>query len=50
MCKKVRCDVCKKYTYEGCGRHVEEVLKDIPKEERCDGKCVHFPDDELFMS
>ena len=37
MCKKVICEFCKKPTYEGCGKHIESVLADVPEEERC--KC-----------
>jgi hypothetical protein len=27
--------VCKKPSYAGCGRHVEEVLGDVAPEDRC---------------
>lgn len=37
MCVKVTCPKCGKYTYVGCGKHVEEVLKNVPESERC--KC-----------
>jgi hypothetical protein len=35
MCQRVTCNVCKKPTFSGCGRHVEEVLGNVPKDERC---------------
>jgi len=35
MCIKVTCDKCNKPTYKGCGRHIEDVLNDVPKEDRC---------------
>lgn len=35
MCRKVRCSKCKKYTWAGCGRHIEEALKDVPMKQRC---------------
>jgi hypothetical protein len=35
MCRRVTCDRCKKPTYAGCGAHVEQVLADVPREERC---------------
>jgi hypothetical protein len=35
MCRRVQCDKCKKPTYAGCGAHVEAVLRDVPKAERC---------------
>lgn len=36
MCRRVECDRCNKPTYAGCGMHVEQVLGDVPKDERCD--------------
>jgi len=42
MCQRVQCQQCKKPTYAGCGRHIESVLKDVPRADRCrcreDGK------------
>ncbi|MCC6647965.1 MAG: hypothetical protein IT374_20660 [Polyangiaceae bacterium] len=35
MCRRVECDRCHKPTFAGCGRHVEEVLRDVPPAERC---------------
>lgn len=35
MCRRVTCEVCQKPTFAGCGAHVEQVLSDVPKEERC---------------
>jgi hypothetical protein len=35
MCRRVTCDRCKKATYAGCGMHIEQVLGDVPKAERC---------------
>ena len=35
MCQRARCPVCQKPTFVGCGRHVEQVLGDVPKAERC---------------
>jgi hypothetical protein len=35
MCRRVRCEVCNKPTYSGCGRHVEEVLGNIAQSDRC---------------
>ena len=37
MCQRVICSTCNKPTYAGCGRHVEEVLGAVPREQRC--KC-----------
>ncbi|MBS2017382.1 MAG: hypothetical protein JST00_31150 [Deltaproteobacteria bacterium] len=35
MCRRVECSQCKKPTFAGCGMHVEQVLGDVPREERC---------------
>lgn len=37
MCQRVNCKSCGKPTYAGCGRHIEQVLGDVPNEKRC--KC-----------
>ena len=41
MCFKIKCKKCGKFTWAGCGEHIEQVLKDIPEEERC-----HCPREE----
>ena len=35
MCRRVDCSKCHKPTFAGCGMHVEQVLGDVPKAERC---------------
>lgn len=35
MCRRVMCNSCGKPTYAGCGAHIEQVLGDVPKAERC---------------
>ena len=35
MCKRATCPTCRKPTFVGCGAHVEQVLADVPKAERC---------------
>ena len=35
MCRRVRCSKCGKPTFAGCGMHVEQVLGDVPKDQRC---------------
>ena len=37
MCQRVECGHCKKPSFAGCGMHVEQVLGNVPHEERC--KC-----------
>lgn len=36
MCKKITCDKCGKPTWQGCGQHIEDALKDVPVAQRCD--------------
>ena len=35
MCRRVTCPKCKKPSWAGCGAHVESVLGDVPKADRC---------------
>jgi hypothetical protein len=35
MCSPAVCDRCKKITWTGCGEHAEQVLADVPAENRC---------------
>jgi len=35
MCQRVTCSACGKPTYAGCGRHIEQVLGDVPTDMRC---------------
>jgi len=37
MCRRVSCEICEKPTYVGCGEHIEQVLGDVPVNERCQG-------------
>jgi hypothetical protein len=41
MCTRVTCPRCKKPSFVGCGRHVEQVLGDVPREQRC--RCAEQP-------
>lgn len=35
MCRRTTCDRCGKPSFKGCGRHIEQVLGDVPVSERC---------------
>jgi hypothetical protein len=35
MCSKVVCNNCQKFTWSGCGEHVEEALFGVSEAERC---------------
>ncbi|CAM2821951.1 hypothetical protein SAXI111661_03305 [Saccharomonospora xinjiangensis] len=37
MCRPVTCRKCGKTTWAGCGQHVDQVLRDVPKSQRCQG-------------
>ncbi len=35
MCSPVVCHRCKKVTWSGCGMHVDQVMAEVPREQRC---------------
>ena len=35
MCRRIQCNQCQKPSFAGCGMHVEQVLGDVPKDQRC---------------
>jgi hypothetical protein len=35
MCRRTTCRTCHKPTYAGCGAHIEQVLADVPRNQRC---------------
>ena len=35
MCRRVECRKCGRPTFAGCGMHVEQVLGDVPRGQRC---------------
>lgn len=37
MCSRVKCRKCGKFTWAGCGTHIEQVLAGIPEQDRCQG-------------
>jgi hypothetical protein len=37
MCRQVVCRKCGKATWAGCGQHVDQVMRGVPKSERCAG-------------
>jgi hypothetical protein len=37
VCRQVTCRQCGKLTWAGCGQHVQQVMRDVPKTERCAG-------------
>jgi hypothetical protein len=41
MCRRITCEQCRKPSYAGCGAHIEQVLGDVPRAERC--RCREQP-------
>ncbi|MGW6004416.1 hypothetical protein ACWFNS_12360 [Oerskovia enterophila] len=37
MCRAVTCKKCGKTTWAGCGQHVDDVLRGVPRKDRCEG-------------
>ncbi|MBW8172710.1 hypothetical protein K0651_06575 [Ornithinimicrobium sp. Arc0846-15] len=37
MCRQVDCKQCGKTTWAGCGQHVDQVMKGVPRAQRCEG-------------
>ncbi len=35
MCRAVKCRSCGKSTWAGCGNHVQDVMRNIPRSDRC---------------
>jgi hypothetical protein len=35
MCSPAVCGRCRKVTYSGCGMHVQQVLANVPPDQRC---------------
>lgn len=37
MCRAVTCKKCNKTTWSGCGQHIDQVMRNVPKADRCAG-------------
>lgn len=37
MCQQTTCRRCGKTTWAGCGQHVDQVMRGVPRAQRCDG-------------
>ncbi|WP_104131704.1 hypothetical protein [Cryobacterium sp. M91] len=37
MCRGVTCKTGQKTTRAGCGQHVDQVMKNVPRSQRCEG-------------
>jgi hypothetical protein len=36
MCSPATCRNCSKTTWSGCGAHVDQVMRRVPQQQRCD--------------
>ena len=43
MCSRTTCRSCGKPTWSGCGNHVEQALRGVPRSERCQGHARSAP-------
>ncbi|WP_423463144.1 hypothetical protein ACO229_25325 [Promicromonospora sp. MS192] len=37
MCRAVTCRTCGRTTWAGCGQHVDQVMANVPRADRCPG-------------
>lgn len=37
MCSPIKCSVCGKTTWSGCGQHIDSVKAMVPADQWCDG-------------
>lgn len=42
MCYPVRCPDCGKTTWDGCGQHVDDVMRSVPPVQQC--RCQRAPE------
>lgn len=47
MCRPAKCKICSKTTWAGCGQHIDQVMADVPRGERCPG---HSDSEKLAAS
>jgi hypothetical protein len=50
MCSRVTCGSCKKYTWSGCGQHVEEALYGLSDSQICKCDATSAPSGGGFFS
>nr|WP_083856907.1 hypothetical protein [Schaalia turicensis] len=39
MCRPVKCDICGKTTWAGCGQHIDAGKASVPANDWCPGHC-----------
>ncbi len=35
MCSPARCRQCGRTTWSGCGQHVDQVMRNVPRDQQC---------------
>ena len=50
MCRAVTCRTCGKTTWAGCGQHVDAVMRNVPRGDRCPGHAKDAPATRGFFS
>lgn len=50
MCRAVKCRVCGKTTWAGCGQHVNDVRRTVPASDWCRGQHTQLDMDEAKAS
>jgi len=50
MCHAVKCRVCGKTTWAGCGQHIAMVKASVPAGQWCDGRHTQAEIDEAARS
>ena len=43
MCRAVVCKQCGKTTWAGCGQHVDQVMRGVPRAQQCQGHQATSP-------
>ena len=43
MCRAVTCKKCGKTTWAGCGQHVDQVMRNVPRADQCPGHTGESP-------
>ena len=46
MCRATTCRTCGLASWSGCGQHVEQVLRGVPRAQRCGG---HAPQPRISL-
>jgi hypothetical protein len=48
VCRAITCKTCQKNTWAGCGQHVDQVMRGVPRNQRCEGHLKGKPSGGFF--